>query len=319
MDTKEEVQTQQVGCCTPLDISEEAVWKQQVEQELAAEIMEAPYSCCTPLDAEGKTALQQPDKREPEPVYSGWVTAEMKYGMYLPAIEGILRESSGVVQYPLPGPIGVTELVKEAGIEEGSRVLEVAASIGHIAILGAKIVGPNGEAAFGQLDRTLVEPAEAHIAEYGLQDSVKVVEASAENIPYPEDYFDAVVSDRAVCCLYSKIESQHKFMNEMARVTKPGGRVVLVEAVPKGTPQREGERIPECITNTIFSKEPEKVVGMFRQAGLRSISIKRIPNSQMATKEICAADGVPIGDEYMEFVILAGTKNGKHKVQEGEE
>ncbi|MFQ5891744.1 MAG: class I SAM-dependent methyltransferase [Candidatus Methanofastidiosia archaeon] len=291
MSEKEKAQIPQANCCGPTEVEEEA------------------SSCCNPLDTGEQTVLEQQGKRKARPVYSGWVTAETKYGMYSPAIEsGTLRDSSGTLKYPLPGPIGITEVVREASIEEGNKVLEVAASMGHIAMLAAKIVRLKGESVLAQLDVTLVESAEAYIAKYGLQDSVRVVEASAEEIPYPEDYFDAVISDRAVCCLYSKIENQQRLMNEIARVTKPGGRVVFIEAVPKGTPPPKGKRIPGCITSITFTKEPEKVVEMLRKAGLESISIKRIPNSKMATKEMAEAANVPIGDEYMEFAILSGTK-----------
>jgi SAM-dependent methyltransferase len=263
-------------------------------------------SCCGP----SQDVLDVKSGDGQKPVYSGWVTAAAKYAMYAPAAESnTLKDAAGNVQYPLPGPVLVTEVVQDANIKAGSKVLEVAASVGHIAMIGARIAGPEGEAVMGQLDPHLIEPTEAYLAEHGLQNSVRVVEANSGKIPYDDNYFDAVISDRAACCLFSEAESQQRFLEELARVTKPNGRVVIIEAVPLSAPP-EGKRIPGCIANTTFTKEPEKVVGMLRHAGLESISIKRLQGAQISTEEMFDAAGLPSGDGYLEFGIISGTKKG---------
>jgi hypothetical protein len=85
---------------------------------------------------------------------------------------------------------------------------------------------------------------------------------------------------------------------------------VLIEAIPTGTPVPEGKRIPSCILNTTFTKEPEKIVALLRKAGLEGISIKRIPSTQMTTEEMCERAGVPYSDEYMEFAVISARKKG---------
>lgn len=265
--------------------------------------------CCGPTQdvVEVKSADGQ------KPVYAGWVTAAAKYAMYGPAAQNTnLIDKSGNVQYPLPGPILATEVIQAANINTGSKILEAAASVSHIAMIGARIAGPTGEAVMGQLDPFLIEPTEAYLAQHGMKDSVKVVEAKDGIMPYEDDYFDAVISDRAACCLFSKAENQQTFLEELTRVTKPNGRVVIIEAVPLNTPP-EGKRIPGCIANTTFTKEPEKVVAMLRHAGLESISIKRLQGAQLATEEMFDAAGLPSGDGYLEFGVITGTKRANQE------
>lgn len=63
-----------------------------------------------------------------------------------------------------------------------------------------------------------------------LRNTPLVINGDAESLPFPEDSFDSVIS-----CYVAKYVGISKFAEELGRVTKPGGVVVLYDfARPKG-------------------------------------------------------------------------------------
>ncbi len=57
--------------------------------------------------------------------------------------------------------------------------------------------------------------------------SVEVIEAGAERLPFPDDSFDTVVSTMVLCT----VEDPAAALAEIARVLRPGGRLLFVEHV----------------------------------------------------------------------------------------
>jgi len=62
----------------------------------------------------------------------------------------------------------------------------------------------------------------------------KVVEAPAENLPFPDDSFDTVVSTLVLCT----VEDPDRTTAEIARVLRPGGRLLYVEHVRSDDSER---------------------------------------------------------------------------------
>jgi ubiquinone/menaquinone biosynthesis C-methylase UbiE len=60
-----------------------------------------------------------------------------------------------------------------------------------------------------------------------------VVEAPAENLPFPDDHFDTVVCTLVLCTVPEPDAS----VAEIARVLKPGGRLLFVEHVRSSDPK----------------------------------------------------------------------------------
>jgi len=115
-----------------------------------------------------------------------------------------------------------------AGLE--GDVLEIGAGTG----LNVAHYGPRARV-------TYTEP-DPHMAARLRRRGAEVVEAAAESLPFPEATFDTVVSTLVLCT----VPDVPAALAEVARVLKPGGRLVFIEHVraEPGTPlQRWQDRL----------------------------------------------------------------------------
>lgn len=104
-----------------------------------------------------------------------------------------------------------------AGVEPGHRVLDVACGTGVLAREAAVRVGPAGRVAGVDPGRGMLTVARE------LAPNVEWREATAESLPYPEESFDAVVSQFGLMFFSDRSQA----LREMMRVLKPGGRLAV--------------------------------------------------------------------------------------------
>jgi SAM-dependent methyltransferase len=116
-------------------------------------------------------------------------------------------------------------LVETVGLRPGSRVLDVATGTGHVAIAAAR--------RFCQVTGIdyvpgLLATADRRAAAEGL--TVEFREADAERLPFPDGWFDAVLSSIGVM-----FTADHaRAADELVRVCKPGGRLGIASWTPTG-------------------------------------------------------------------------------------
>lgn len=122
--------------------------------------------------------------------------------------------------------VGMAEDVCDFGeLRAGERVLDVACGSGTAALVAARryceVTGIDYVP--GLLERArLRSHAESFEADF--------IEADAQDLPFPDDSFDAVVSVYGV----QFAAEQHRAASEMLRVARPGGRIVLASPLPTG-------------------------------------------------------------------------------------
>jgi len=114
-------------------------------------------------------------------------------------------------------------LCEALDLRAGERVLDVAAGNGNATLAAARrwcdVVSTD-------YVPTLLERGRARASAEGLP--VKFEQADAENLPYPDHSFDAVLSTFGVMFT----PDQHKAAAELARACKPGGRIGLANWTP---------------------------------------------------------------------------------------
>jgi len=111
-------------------------------------------------------------------------------------------------------------LIEDAAITEGTRVLDVAMGPGEPALSIAERVGSAGKVVGTDLVPAMVEAARQEAQRRGLHNAS--FEVAAENLPFPANSFDVVVSRFGIMFFPSPVDS----IREWLRVLKPGGRIV---------------------------------------------------------------------------------------------
>jgi SAM-dependent methyltransferase len=120
---------------------------------------------------------------------------------------------------------GALELLAKWEIPAGSRLLDVACGAGQIAIPAARA----GIRATGlDLAPNWIEQARARAATEGL--TVQFDEGDTEQLPYLDASFDVIVS--LVGAMFAP--RPERVAAELVRVTRPGGRIIMVNWTPSG-------------------------------------------------------------------------------------
>lgn len=119
--------------------------------------------------------------------------------------------------------------VLESGAYEGDHVLDCATGTGDLAIEFKKTVGDSGYVMGTDFCAPMIEPAPAKADAEGLKIDFEV--ADAMNLPYEDDKFDIA----SIAFGIRNVDNPVVALKDMARVVKPGGRVVVLEfGQPKG-------------------------------------------------------------------------------------
>lgn len=123
-----------------------------------------------------------------------------------------------------PGGRALTRrLASVAGLQPGERVLDVASGPGATALLLAQEFGVTVDGV--DLAAASVERATAAAQATGLAASVRFHLGDAEELPFPDESFDVVISECAFCTFPDKATAAA----ELARVLRVGGRVGLTD------------------------------------------------------------------------------------------
>jgi demethylmenaquinone methyltransferase / 2-methoxy-6-polyprenyl-1,4-benzoquinol methylase len=105
----------------------------------------------------------------------------------------------------------------------GERVLDIATGSGDLAAaLGRKAL-PGGEVWITDINRRMLERGRDRLLDAGL--AVPAVQCDGERLPFPGAYFDCVTVGFGL----RNMTRKEAALAEMARVLKPGGRLVVLE------------------------------------------------------------------------------------------
>lgn len=122
------------------------------------------------------------------------------------------------------------DTVRALELKPGGRVLDLATGTADLAILTART---HADATVVGLDpsRNMLAVGRDKLAARGLSERVTLVEGDAERLPFEAASFDGITMAFGI----RNVPDRPAALREMARVTRPGGRVAILElAEPRG-------------------------------------------------------------------------------------
>jgi SAM-dependent methyltransferase len=186
-----------------------------------------------------------------------------------------------------PGGRASTEaLLDRAAITADSRVLDVGCGVATTAVEIARRFGAHVTAV--DIAPLMLERAEANVAAAHVDGRVAVVHGDILDLKYDDGTFDVVIAE-AVTMFVDRATAA----GELARVTKPGGRVLATEFFWRQPPTPEAREIflgqvcPGLEFDTI-----DDWVRLYESAGLTDLDTVTGPFEMMTPKGFLSDEGV---------------------------
>ncbi|HMM55242.1 MAG TPA: bifunctional demethylmenaquinone methyltransferase/2-methoxy-6-polyprenyl-1,4-benzoquinol methylase UbiE [Candidatus Desulfobacillus sp.] len=113
--------------------------------------------------------------------------------------------------------------IEASGVRQGDRVLDVAGGTADLSLAFARRVGESGEVWLTDINNAMLARGRDRLIDHGLL--MPAAQCDAEKLPFPADHFDCV------CCAFGlrNMTRKERALAEMARVLRPGGRLLILE------------------------------------------------------------------------------------------
>ena len=123
--------------------------------------------------------------------------------------------------------------VMVANVQPGQRVLDIAGGTGDLALAFAKKVGPKGQVVHTDINEAMLRTGRDRLLDAGV--ILPTTVCDAEKLPFPDGHFDLV----SVAFGLRNMTHKDAALREMARVLKPGGKLLVLEFSQVAKPLRK--------------------------------------------------------------------------------
>lgn len=119
------------------------------------------------------------------------------------------------------------EILRRGGIKPGMTVLDAGCGVGGGAIYIAKRTGAVVTGI--SITRSQITEANGYARQAGVASRTQFIWADYMKTPFPAESFDVIYAIESVCHAYPKV----KFLREMRRILKRGGRLIIADGYLK--------------------------------------------------------------------------------------
>jgi arsenite methyltransferase len=132
---------------------------------------------------------------------------------------------------------GVANPFSLGRLAAAERVLDLGSGAGTDSLVAAQMVGEQGHVTGIDMTSAMLTKARAAAAEIGMT-NVEFIECEAEQLPFPDESFDVVISNGVI----DLIPDKDAVFSELFRVLVPGGRMQIADVTIQNPVSAEGRR-----------------------------------------------------------------------------
>lgn len=115
--------------------------------------------------------------------------------------------------------------IELSGVRHGNKVLDIAGGTGDLSRKFSSLVGPEGEVVLADINASMLKVGRDRLLDKGVANNIRFVQADAEKLPFPDNYFDVVT----IAFGLRNVTHKEDALRSMLRVLKPGGRLLVLE------------------------------------------------------------------------------------------
>lgn len=115
--------------------------------------------------------------------------------------------------------------IEQSGVRRGHKVLDIAGGTGDLTMRFSRLVGPEGKVVLADINDSMLKVGRDRLLDRGITGNVEFVQANAEELPFPDNTFDCIT----IAFGLRNVTHKDRALASMARVLKPGGKVMVLE------------------------------------------------------------------------------------------
>ncbi len=115
--------------------------------------------------------------------------------------------------------------IQHGAFQTGHRVLDLAGGTGDLAKKISQKIGPTGQVVLADINQAMLDVAAQRLMDSGHINRIQIVQANAENLPFPQHSFDRIIIGFGLRNVTDKQQALESMFNSLA----PGGRLLILE------------------------------------------------------------------------------------------
>jgi demethylmenaquinone methyltransferase/2-methoxy-6-polyprenyl-1,4-benzoquinol methylase len=115
--------------------------------------------------------------------------------------------------------------IELSGVRTGQTVLDIAGGTGDLTKQFSQRVGDTGLVILADINASMLACGRDRLLDEGIVNNVHYVQANAETLPFPDNYFDCVT----IAFGLRNVTHKDRAIASMYRIVKPGGKLMVLE------------------------------------------------------------------------------------------